>query len=481
MLSKALDYIKMNKMIEKGDRIVAGVSGGADSVCLLYVLKEFLGEDLAKLTVVHVNHRIRGNEADRDEQFVKALCNRLGIDYLSYSYDVKKLATEQGLSEEEAGRKVRYEAFIETCRLKKFNKIAIAHNKNDNAETVLFNLFRGSGLKGLSGIDAKRILKEDFGELTIIRPLLGIERSEIEAYLCQVEIPFITDSSNLTEDYSRNKIRNRILKYAVDEINLGAIENINEAASLLREAFMYMDENIKRSYQRLVRQDNEIYRLSVQALLEEPVVIRKGILMMLLESLAGRKKDLEAKHVEAISSLLDKQVGRQVHLPYRMIAEREYEDIILYHDNEKIDIASKEAFSPVKLEIPGRVDIPWLQKSLVTEIIEYKNNIPIPKSSCEKWFDYDKIENAVEIRTRKEGDYIQINCFGGNKKLKDYFIDRKVPHKLRDSKLLITDGKHVMWILGDGERMSERYKVEEATKKVLSMKMIDLEEINNDR
>lgn len=476
MLSKALDYIKLNNMIEKGDRIVAGISGGADSVCLLHVLKDICGDYQAKLTAVHVNHGIRGNEADRDEQFVRELCGSLGIDFLSYTYDVKRLAREEGLSEEEAGRKVRYEAFAKACKLKQCNKIAIAHNKNDNAETVLFHLFRGSGLKGLSGIEAKRTLETDFGEAVIIRPLLCAERSEIEACLYRNNIPFMTDSTNLTEDYSRNKIRGRILKYAAAEINAGAVENINEAASQIREALLYIEDNIKKGYQRLVRQEDAFsYRISADSLLQEPAVIRKGILKRMLESLAKSSRNLEAKHVGAVLSLTEKQVGRQVHLPCKMVAVREYEDILLYIDRTEAGEAEDKKDKPVRLKIPGRIFVPRLMKYLEAELLEYKKNEPIPKSSCEKWFDYDKIENAVEIRTRKEGDYIQINSFGGNKKIKDYFIDHKIPRKSRDSKPLIADGSHIMWIPGEGERMSEKYKVDEATKRILLIKLIDLE------
>ncbi|MDD3173099.1 MAG: tRNA lysidine(34) synthetase TilS [Herbinix sp.] len=482
MLSKAWDYIKLNNMIEKGDRIVVGVSGGADSICLLYVLGKLVRELEAALVVVHVNHCIRGEEADRDERFVEQMCSHMGIEFYRYTFDVKKLAKEQGLSEEEAGRNVRYEAFLDTCKTRMCNKIAVAHNKNDNAETVLFHLFRGTGIKGLSGIDPKRAVTEEFGEITIIRPLLCVERKEIEEFLREEGINYQIDSTNLTEDYTRNKIRNKILTYAVKEINSGAVGNISEAASQLREALEYMNDNIELRYGALVKQTGITYRISVKAMLAEPIVIQKGILLKIMENLTGKRKDLEAKHIEVILSLLNKQVGRYVHLPYRMIAEREYDDIKLFCEKEhNITEIENKSMNPIPVLIPGRVIIPQKLKIIETELIDYKKSQPIPKNSCAKWFDYDKIENAVEIRNRKEGDYIQINDSGGNKKLKDYFIDHKIPKKLRDSQILITDGNHVMWIPGEGERMSEKYKVGETTTRVLLMKMFDLEENENDR
>ncbi len=483
MLSKAWDYINVNKMIEKGDRIVVGVSGGADSVCLLYVLDQYCRENGTEIIVVHINHGIRGEEALRDETFVRDLCKRIDVPFYGFSYDVKKLSKELGLSEEETGRKVRYEAFLEICKIKGCNKIAIAHNRNDNAETVLFHLFRGSGMRGLSGINPMRDMNTDYGKVIIIRPLLCVERKEIEEYLEREDIDYQTDSTNLTDDYSRNKIRNRILSYAVDQINSGAIGNIAEAALQLREAQDYIDEEINMIYPVLVKQWNAVYRININDFLLKAPVIQKGILLRIMENLAGMRKNLEAKHVEAVLSLLSKQVGRLIHLPYGIIAEREYDDIKLSIE-EKSDhniVREEDTYLPIAVTIPGITVVPKYRKILETELIDIKNNRTIPKSSCVKWFDYDKIENTVELRTRRIGDFIQVNRIGGSKKLKDYFIDHKIPRDLRDGLLLIADGSHVMWIYGVWDRMSEKYKVDENTKRVLSMKMLDLEESVDDR
>jgi tRNA(Ile)-lysidine synthase len=482
MLAKVTDFMFHNRMTEEGDRIAVGVSGGADSVCLLYVLKKLSRTGKFDLAAVHVNHRLRGAEADRDEQFVRALCRDWDIDFYLRSYDVGRLAKEEGLSEEEAGRKVRYLAFLEVCGQQGYNKVAVAHNKNDNAETFLFHLFRGTGMKGLSGIDPCRALPADFGEVTVIRPLLCVERREIEDYLNREGIAYQTDSTNLTEDYSRNKIRNKILTYAAAEINTRTVGNINETALKLREALEYIDRNVTIRYQALVRQEKGCFRISAEALLKEPPVIQKGILRKLLEDLAGSLKDLEAGHIDAVLSLCKRQVGKQVQLPCGILAGREYEDIIIciktVHLWENLEV---EPMEPVKLMIPGRILIPSIRKILETKLIKYEKSEAIPKSSCVKWFDYDKIENAVEMRNRKEGDYIQINASGGNKRLKDYFIDRKIPRRQRDSQVLITDGSHVMWIPGEGERISEKYKVDETTSNILLMKLIDLEENEDDR
>ena len=473
-------YVKQNNMLANGDRIVVGVSGGADSICLLHVLKQLSAEFEFTLYVVHVNHGIRGEEAERDEHFVKELCLLNGLEYRSFSINVPEIAKREGMSEEEAGRKVRYEAFFEVCEREQCNKVAIAHNRNDNAETVLFNLFRGSGIRGISGIEPSRVLHQSFGDITLIRPLLGINRVDIEDYLYREGIQYLTDSSNLSDEYSRNKIRNQILTYATKEINRQSVANITEAAASLRETWDYLNGVMRQRYDALVKQEQNIYRIAIKELQEEHIVLQKGILRLVLEAIAGEKKDLEAKHVDAILSLVNKQVGKQVHLPYQILAVREYEKLRLYqNETTGREVSLKDLSYPVRIKIPGRTELGPFGMYVETELFSYKNSDSIPKNSCAKWFDYDKIENTVEIRTRRVGDYLQINENGGRKKLKDYFIDHKIPQELRDRQLLITDGSHVMWVPGLGERMSERYKIDAATTKVLLIKLSDTE-VNND-
>jgi tRNA(Ile)-lysidine synthase len=222
---------------------------------------------------------------------------------------------------------------------------------------------------------------------------------------------------------------------------------------------------------------------AVKDIRREDIVIQKGIIFKIIENLAGSLKDIEAKHVEETLALYDRQVGKQIHLPYGIIAEREYHAIRIYigSGEEKTGEGISGSPDPLKIEIPGSLFLPQYHKYLKTGIIRYEKDKPIPENTCTKWFDYDKIENAVELRARKEGDYILINSEGGRKKLKDYFIDRKVPKSERGNRLLVCDGSHVMWILGDGERISEKYKINPNTKKILWMNLVDAEEKENGR
>ena len=480
MLSKVKEYNKLNKMVEEGDRIVIGVSGGADSVCLLYVLKELCQEVGASLFAVHVNHGIRGNTAKQDEEFVKELCSSLNIHLHVAQYEVKKIAKMERLSEEEAGRKVRYQTFIRECENNRCNKIAIAHNMNDNAETMLFHLFRGSGITGLTGIASTRELSAYLYNITIIRPLLCITRKEIEHFLEERRIPYQVDETNLTDDYSRNKIRNQVLTYVVRELNPNAIEHIAQSAYQLKEIEDYLKHMVNYAVISLVEATEHSYRINLAKLQKEHVVIQKELIRRILEKIGGGLKDIEAKHIYQVLSLRDKQVGKRMDLPYHIRVEREYEYLKFYSVLNEDTLTDEGNAFPTRVMSSGTYPLISVKKMLEVDIFDYEKSMFYPKNKYTKWFDYDKIENTVEIRTKKERDYIQINDSGGRKKLKNYFIDQKVPVKERKEILLVADGDHVMWIMDGKERMSEKYKVNENTRKVLSMSLRNMEEMKND-
>jgi tRNA(Ile)-lysidine synthase len=473
MLHRVSDYIAGNNLIQEGDRIAVGVSGGPDSVCLLHILNRLYGDKGGKnvgLFAVHVNHCIRGKEADLDEEFVKSLCRDMGIVCKSFRIDVKSKAREEGLTEEEAGRLARHRAFVEACREFGCNKIAVAHNMNDNAETFLHNLFRGSGLRGLSGIASLRSLKTEAGDITIIRPLLFLKRNEIENYLKSMNIPYRIDASNSSDDYTRNRLRNRVLGYVEDNINERAAEHINLAIAQLSEAQAYIDRHVKARLESIAVREGDSYLLPSDALLKEDIVIRKGIILNIMEELAGSRKDIEAKHVEEILSLIGKQTGKEIHLPYGMLAVREYNGIrLILRKDHKVKSRKKIIPEPIPLKVPCKVILEEKGMIIEARVIPYEKDKNFSDNNCIKWFDYDKIENTVELRTRQEGDFIQINQSGGHKKLKNLLIDEKVPAGDRSSLLLVADGSHIMWIPEAGSRMSEKYKISESTVNILHM------------
>ena len=264
MIAKVLDYVKKYRMIEEKDTIIAGVSGGADSVCLLFMLLQIREQIPFHLAVVHVNHGIR-EDAGEDAAYVKELCEKYGLPFYLTEVKLKKYAKEEGLSEEEAGRKIRYRAFEAALKeelalqgiseAENKGKIAVAHNSNDRAETMLFHLFRGTGLTGLSGI------KPVNGK--IIRPLLCLERREIEEWLDRGDISYRTDSTNVQDIYTRNKIRHHILPYAEEEICRGAVSHMSRAADDLLEAEEYIKKQTFLAKQKCVLYEKEEYHEKV--------------------------------------------------------------------------------------------------------------------------------------------------------------------------------------------------------------------------
>ncbi|MBQ9885842.1 MAG: tRNA lysidine(34) synthetase TilS [Lachnospiraceae bacterium] len=442
MVEKIYRYIKEKNMLRQSDTVLVGVSGGADSVCLLYVLcllKKRLGIDII---AVHVHHGIRGSEADRDAQYVSRLCERLGVKLETVYYDIPAMARDEHLTEEEAGRIARYKCFNSFIDEGRASKIAVAHNKNDNAETIIFNLIRGSGVRGLSGIQPVRG--------SIIRPLLCTQRSEIEAFLKEQGLEYCTDSTNLSEEYTRNKIRKNILGYAVENINEGAIDNIALAGSRLSEAEQYLDSEAKRIFGEIsdIKQGEII--LDNARLCSLPSVMRKYVLMNAFERLCGRRKDITMKHIESTAQLVDNDTGHSLNLPYGMTAIRSYDRLILRDEAKKEGAASYTA-DKIKMRV-----------------FEREKDKIIPKNMYTKWFDYDKIINTVEVRTRKPGDTIAFS--GGTKTIARYMIDEKIPSDLRDELLLLADGSDIIWVTG--YRISEKYKVTDTTKTILEVSLV---------
>lgn len=444
MIQKIRTFVEENHMLEYKDKVVVGVSGGADSVCLFFVLLELQKYYDLSLIVVHINHGIRGEEAERDQIFVESLCKEHRIDCRVFYYSVQQLAKKEKVSEEEMGRRVRYQSFFQVLKEEQCQKIAVAHNQNDQSETMLLNLFRGSGLKGLSGILPVRGV--------VIRPLLMTTRKEIELFLEERKLSFQIDKTNLEEDYTRNKIRLSLIPYIEREINERASEHIAKATGMLREAEEYIRKRGLFVKDAIVTYKNGKYSFCVEAFLQEESIIQREVLRQILEELTSHLKDIEAEHIKMILELCKKQVGKEIHLPYGIVVSRGYQEITM-EIRASVTSCKKEiiAVQPdVKFQIVPKIQL---------------QNQEIPKNNCTKWFDYDKIANIVMVRHRKQGDYFQLDNHGNIKKLNRYFIDKKIPKEQRDSVLLLADGSHIIWIIGD--RISEAYKIDENTKNVL--------------
>ncbi|MBQ9119925.1 MAG: tRNA lysidine(34) synthetase TilS [Lachnospiraceae bacterium] len=449
-------------MLSLGDRVVLGVSGGADSMCLLEVLHSLRESYALTLFVVHVHHGIRGDEADEDARFVQEACEQREIACRVIYEDVPAVAKAEGCSVEEAGRLVRYRAFAEAARECNCSRIAVAHNRNDQAETVLFHAFRGSGLRGLCGIPACRE--------NIIRPLLGVSRAEIEEFLLERQLTWRTDATNLTADYTRNRIRHQILPTATEGVNAKAAEHLAELAVELGRVQAYLEQEADKRYPKVVlanAKDDDtgtVRCLSVNALQETPQVLREQLWLRIWKELAGRAEDFGRVHIKALEELLVGDTGRSLHLPYGIRAEKSYEQLQLRRMKEQEP--SEEPKNQKISELPCTLDLgKWeLRLSLILFSNDEKN-VKIPKSNYTKWFDYDKIGNSLALRRRLPGDYMIIHKDGSQKSLKSLLIDRKVPRAEREQLALLAAGSRILWCIG--VRSEDGLYVDENTKRVL--------------
>lgn len=454
---KVKRFIEKYHMLSEGAGVLVGLSGGADSVALLEVLWALREHWKIRIAAVHVHHGVR-QEAWQDVELCKNLCAEKEIAFYCEYADVPKLALEWGLSVEEAGRKVRYMLFEKYRQQLELDFIAVAHHQNDQAETMLFQLFRGSGLRGLSGIPVQRGC--------IIRPLAGVSRLEIEEYLESRQQDYVVDATNLTDVYTRNKIRQHILPLA-EEIAPGAIENMNRAGAQLREIQEFMQEQaesfLEKNSQR--EQNSEALHIQVAALKVVHPALQKAVIMTAIEQAFHSRRDITEKHVEAIRDLLNKGGEKVVNLPKAGVVIKTYERLTFLQKTATEECASL-VFEQLEIR-PNATYVLSDGRILKTELILENKMQNIPKSDCLKWFDYDKISGALALRNRTKGDFLTINEEGARKKLQDYLVNEKVPKNVRDELLVLADGQHIVWV--PGMRISAYYKVTEQTQRILQV------------
>lgn len=472
MIERICEFMDKWHMVSAGDRVLVGVSGGADSICLCLILKELSTQMKFSMEVIHVEHGIRGEASKRDAIFVKQFCREQKLTYREFPVDVPAYAKKYHMGDEEAARKLRYDIFVKAAKEKAGTKIALAHHMEDNAETMLFQLARGSGLDGLCGMRPVRAGED--GEC-YIRPLLEISREQIEQYLSARGQAFCTDATNEELVYSRNRIRHNILPQ-MQEINAQAVLHMNQTAQRLWELREYLEEETARALQAYRTKDGQQYRISVQGLQQLPKALRMRVLHEAVAETAQKRKDITGAHLEAVADLLEKQTGRRVDLPYGIVAKREYDAIVLQKDpmesveNERPEIQISQEWLEACLDRGDPCIVPTgiRGESFALRIFQFNGNIgEIPRKMYTKWFDYDKIRDGFSIRTRRKQDYFVFDGEGHRKKLADYFINEKVSADRRDKIWLVAQDAQIHWIVGG--RMGADCMVDTKTKIVLEL------------
>lgn len=460
--NKVLNYIQKNEMLPEGAKVVVGFSGGGDSTALLTVLGELRPLLKIELFAIHINHLIR-DEAGEDEAFCRSFCERHGISFERRAIDIPLMARNKSLTEEEAGRIARYEAFSAYAKEISADCIAVAHHQNDVAETLLMNLLRGSGLHGGAAI---RPVRDN-----IVRPLLCVTRSEIEAYLKEKDISFCTDKTNLESIHTRNFIRNEVIPELEANVNDRAVQHLCAAAVSFDKADEFIRGVAKEAFSKIVTVGEDSVFADTKDILSEKEIIRENIVLLMFEELVKNRKDIGAVHVEAVLDLLKSENGQvAVDLPYGLCAKRTY---------GRLEISKKGNQTRPNEPVTGKPSIgeetkftiPGLGR-VTLSVFSYDKQKEVPTETYTKWLDYGRIQE-VSFRTRRGDDLLCISQGDAihQKPLSKFMTDEKIPKDKRDEMVIIADGNNVLWV--PGYRISASCKVSEATRYILEIKIDD--------
>ena len=442
-----LERVQKTNLIRNGDRIVVGVSGGPDSICMLYLLTQLNEVVSFELFVAHINHCLR-EEADEEEVYVKKIAEEFGLTFFSKKADVLTLSREWKMSCEEAARKIRYDFFEEVAAETKSNKIAVAHNANDRAETVLLNLIRGSGLDGLCGISVQN------GK--IIRPMLNITRDEIEMYLKEHNIIAMVDRTNFEEIYTRNKVRNRLIPY-LKELNPNIIETLNRTADILENKRSVLLDSVKQEYEKLKSSSGMFCYEKFLNLSEE---YQLEILRMAICEFCGSNKDISYENLKnAIRILTTAQSGAVVEILKGLKIKREYDS---FYFMKELPVREEYCY---ELNVPGETVIPEAGITVRTKIVSVEEFLQMPQTKNIVAFDIAKLGKKVYVRNKRFGDFFYPMGMNGKKTLKRFFSDLKIPERERNYWPILATEEDVVWVIG--KRLSKKFLQDETTKEVI--------------
>ncbi|MEN8079275.1 tRNA lysidine(34) synthetase TilS [Clostridioides difficile] len=457
MLDKVINYIRDNKLIQEEDKVLVALSGGPDSVCLLHILYKLKKVLNIELGAIHINHMLRGEDSDNDEKYIGQLCDELGINYYVKRIDIECISKNTNVSLEVAGRNERYKAFEEIRKNNNYNKIAVAHNSNDQAETILMRMMRGTGLEGLTGIKAKR--KDG-----VIRPILCLNRSEIERYCKENNLNPRIDASNYERVYSRNKVRLDILPYMKENFNKDIIDTLNRMALILQKDNEFIEEYSKKCYNIYCENYEGKLKVSRDLFENEMESIITRVVIRAFKEISNCHQNFEMKHIYEIVNLSKKGTGKRINLTNKIICENLYGDIIF-----KVDYDNEEnKCSEIILNKNNISNNVIFDNYIVNfEVISNKNKVEFSKNNLIKLFDYDNIEKEIVIRYRKDGDRITPLGMKGSKKLKDVFINLKVPREKRDNIPILCFDDKVSWIVG--YKTSQESRITPDTKNILKI------------
>ena len=458
---RVLRFIQEHNLIPKQQKLVVAVSGGPDSVCLLHILVNIQKELEIELHIAHLNHQLRGAESEADAHYVAELARQWNIPATIESRDVKAYQREKHISLEEAAREVRYAFLAQVADSIGTSRVAVGHTCDDHIETVLIHLIRGSGTKGLRGLQP--ISRWQSPSLTVIRPLLEVSREETAEYCAQHKLAPRIDTSNLSLSPLRNRIRQQLLPL-LQSYNPRVTEALIRTARIAEDDLAFIDEESRQRWEKVVQQQGGTIIFHKQKFLGLPSALKRHLLRLAIEKLAGNIKDFEMCHIEDMLEALTKPVGKKLILPAGLVFSVDYTQYMLSSEPSSIvPLPALEGEHPLK--VPGETLIPgWRIEAKIMTKEEMKET-----DSFAAHFDFAKTGDKLVARSRRRGDRFQPLGMSQPKKLGEFMIDAKIPHAWRERIPIVCSPEQIIWVAG--WRIDERAKVNEATKRVLLLKM----------
>jgi tRNA(Ile)-lysidine synthase len=495
--SKVRDFIQRYSLISPEEIVVVGVSGGADSVCLLYVLAKWQKRLGIKLQVAHLNHQLRGVESEADAKYVSNLAGSLGIPITIDRQDVAAYRIERNFSVEEAARELRYAFLARVAREVGANRIAIGHTRDDQVETILMHILRGTGITGLCGLapcspmayDSQGMswpasplsLRAKRSNLLVIRPLLDITREETTSYCQEHQLDPRIDSSNRSLSFFRNRLRLQLLPL-LRQYNPSVDQALLRLADIAKEDNVFIEQQASELWDEVTRQENNAIYMDRKQIASLSIALQRQLLRTAVTRLAGDTRDIEASHIEAARSLLNKPVGKRISLPHGFICQGGYDELVIASEAWQSQLLPCP-FPPLSgefpLKVPGKTVSPgW--KLIASIIREREDSLPLRgnlstsegtyRSNLVADFDLHKTGTELFVRQRRPGDRFQPLGMNMPKKLQEFMVDAKIPRSWRGHIPIVYSPQQIIWVVG--WRIDDRVKVTEASKGILRLEFI---------
>ena len=466
-----------HSMFNLGDAILAGVSGGADSIALVHILLKLSPEFNLNLGIAHLDHGLRAAESDRDAEFVSSFAHKMNLPFYSEKADVKKYSSQHKLSIEEAGRILRYQFLSRTAREHGFNKIALGHQKEDTAETFLINILRGSGPQGLSSIPPKRGI--------FIRPLINLNRSDIECFIRSESMEHIIDSSNMDPKFLRNRIRHYLIPFLASEYNPEIVEILNRTAEILRDEQIWLDSLTGKLFERTrVQSDDANIRLSIPELLKMPIAAARRIIRKSVLEIKGNLNGVGFTHIDAVFELINnRKCKKELDFPGPVRIKREKDILVIirrknrgrikchpdYFDRQLCTF-EYQIMGPQTLYIKETGLSVQLSELSFAEILELKKSNFQTVNPREAYMDMASIGYPLVVRSFRSGDRFSPLGLSGFQKLKKFFINNKLSSSERKNIPILECSGKIIWVAG--YRIDDSVKVIPSTKRVLKASLI---------